>query len=86
MKKKSLLGQNLTILYQDDKEYTRVEKELFTVTAGSKSGNIETQWTRENGTTLDCALGSCPLDSTDPSKGPSYSDYDYDRVRQDRSV
>lgn len=68
-KKEILIGQNLSILYRDDMEYTRVEKELFSGTAGSRSGNVETQWIRENGTALDCILGSCPLDSTDPLKG-----------------
>jgi two-component system cell cycle sensor histidine kinase/response regulator CckA len=67
--KEFLLGQNISILYPNDKEYSRVEKELFLGITGSSTGNIETQWIREDRTLLDCILGFCPLDSTDPSKG-----------------
>jgi len=65
----SLLGQSISMLYVNDKEYTRVEKELFIDIAGSRTGHVETQWIGEDGTIFDCILGSCPLDSTDPSKG-----------------
>jgi two-component system, cell cycle sensor histidine kinase and response regulator CckA len=67
--RESLLGQSISMLYSDDSEYERVERDLFFGTAGSKSGNVETQWVQKKNTILDCILGSCPLDSTDPSKG-----------------
>jgi two-component system, cell cycle sensor histidine kinase and response regulator CckA len=65
----SLLGQYISTLYPTDKEYARVERELFIGIAGSKTGNVETQWIRDDKTILDCILGSCPLDSKDPSRG-----------------
>ncbi|MBN2417786.1 MAG: response regulator [Deltaproteobacteria bacterium] len=67
--KEFLLGQDITILCPDEAECMRVEKTLFSGITGSKTGNIETQWKRENGALIDCILGSCPLDSADPSKG-----------------
>jgi two-component system, cell cycle sensor histidine kinase and response regulator CckA len=67
--KESLLGQNISILYSNDGEYTRVGKELLMGSANSKTGNVETQWIRKDKTILDCILGFCPLDSTNHSKG-----------------
>jgi two-component system, cell cycle sensor histidine kinase and response regulator CckA len=67
--RESLLRQNISILYPNDKECSRVDKELFADIADSRTGNVETQWIRADKTILDCILGSCPLDSTDPSKG-----------------
>lgn len=63
------LGQGISILHLNNKEYTRVEEKLFIGIAGSRTGHVETQWIRENGTVFDCALGACPLDSSDLSKG-----------------
>jgi two-component system, cell cycle sensor histidine kinase and response regulator CckA len=67
--KESLLGQSISILYPDNNEYARVEKELSAGIANSRTGNVETQWNRADNTILDCTLGSCPLDATDPLKG-----------------
>ena len=65
----TLLGQSIAILYLNDKEYERVGRELHFGIAGSKTGHAETRWVRKDGTIFDCILGSCSLDSTDPSKG-----------------
>ena len=67
--KESLLGQSVSMLYPNDQEYARVRKELLMGIAGSRAGNVETQWIRKDKIVLDCILGSCPLNSADPSKG-----------------
>jgi len=65
---KSLLGQNISILFTDEEEYERTGRELFKDNKGD-AVNIETQWIRKNGAILDCILGVCALDSKDLSKG-----------------
>jgi len=65
----SLLGQSAAILYPNDKEYERVGRELYAGIAESRTGHIETQWIRKDGTIFDCILGACSLDPTDPSRG-----------------
>jgi PAS domain S-box-containing protein len=65
---KSLIGQNISILFIDDAEYERIDKQLFSDNRGD-AVNVETQWVRKTGTVLDCILGACALDSKDISKG-----------------
>jgi two-component system, cell cycle sensor histidine kinase and response regulator CckA len=79
---KALLGQSISILCPNGKEYSRVEKELLTGITGSRTGNIETQWIRANGTILDCILGSCPLDTADPSKSQIITVIDISESKQ----
>jgi two-component system, cell cycle sensor histidine kinase and response regulator CckA len=67
--KEALLGQSVSMLYPDAQEYKRVRKELLTGIASSRACNVETQWIRKDKIVFDCILGSCPLDSTDSSKG-----------------
>ena len=67
--KESMLEQNLSMLFLNNSEYKRVDRALFTGTAGSRKSHVETQWLRNDGTVLDCILGACPLDSADPLKG-----------------
>ncbi len=64
----SLLGQEISILFIDDEEYARVDKELFSDNKGA-AVNIEIQWVKKSGALLDCILGACALDSKEPSKG-----------------
>ena len=67
--KDTLLGKNDRILYQDNEEYDRVRRKLYSGIAPSETAFVETQWIREDRTTLDCVLCSCSLNHTDPSMG-----------------
>jgi two-component system, cell cycle sensor histidine kinase and response regulator CckA len=66
--KKALLEKEISLLYMNNAEFTRVNKELFTIDADSIT-HAETQWVKKDGTILDCVLGACALDHKDPSKG-----------------
>ena len=65
----SLLGQSMSTFYRNEKEYERVDRELYFGIAWTKTGHIETRWVRKDGTIFECILGSCPLNPADSSKG-----------------
>ena len=67
--KDALLGQSDRVLYQDDDEYDRVGRQLYSDIARSGTALVETQWVRKDQTTFDCMLCSCSLDPADPSMG-----------------
>ena len=67
--KDALLGKSARVLYQDDDEYDRVGRKLYSDIAGSETALVETQWVRKDQTTFDCMLCSCSLDPADSSMG-----------------
>jgi two-component system cell cycle sensor histidine kinase/response regulator CckA len=64
-----LMGRTARILYQDDNEYERVGRQLYTESSRTEPATVETQWVRKDREILDCMLFSCPLDPQDASKG-----------------
>ncbi len=68
-KQGSQFGQSVRVFYPDDKEYNRVGRKLYTDIAKSGFGQVETRFVRKDGTTFDCRIHACSLDSADPVKG-----------------
>ena len=67
--KKNLLGENLSLLSADEKEYDQICRRLYLGDAGQKIGHVETKLIRQDGKSFDCSLSSCSLDPQNPSKG-----------------
>ncbi len=65
----ALLGKDAQMLYPDTKEYQRVGDEIYLPIDGFEVRHMETQWVRENGSTLDCYLQICAVDPQDPLQG-----------------
>ncbi|MDX2441690.1 MAG: PAS domain-containing protein, partial [Desulfobacterales bacterium] len=65
----SKIGQNVRILYPDDKEYNRVGRELYEGIVKTGISHVETRLVRKDGTIFDCRIQACNLDPTDPAKG-----------------
>lgn len=55
------LGKSAKILYEDEKEYKRVSKEIKKAFMEGKIADIETKWKRKDGSIFDCYLRVCPL-------------------------
>lgn len=64
----TLLGKSARMIYQDDKEYMRVGRKLYTPTREG-IGQVETKWISKDGRVINCYLRESPLDPSDLSKG-----------------
>ena len=67
--KETVFGQKARILYEDEKEYERVGRELYKTISQSQAGFVETKWVRKDGTVFDCQIRAYPLDTGRPLKG-----------------
>ncbi|BBO88822.1 ATP-binding protein [Desulfosarcina ovata] len=65
----SLFGEKARVLYENEKEYKRVGRELSKTISRCQTGSAETKWVRKDGTVFDCQLRAYPLDTDRPSKG-----------------
>ena len=65
----SLFGENVRLLYPDDKEYARANQELYRGIKETGIGETETRWVQKDGSIIRCYLQSSPLDPLDPEKG-----------------
>ncbi len=64
-----ILGKKTSIFYKDREEYERVGKFLYAKMAQSMIGQVETEWTRKDGTLMNCNIRAYPLDPSDTSLG-----------------
>ena len=67
--KKYLLGENLSTLFANNKEYEQVNRKLYSGNTDQKIGHAETKFIRKDGKGFDCSLSSCSLDPQNPGKG-----------------
>jgi PAS domain S-box-containing protein len=73
---KSLLGQNTRMLYESDKEYDRVGRELYTHLQEGNLVTTETRLRRSDGTFRDVVLTAVLLRTQDPTAGTVVSIHD----------
>ncbi|HOI76937.1 MAG TPA: PAS domain S-box protein [Methanofastidiosum sp.] len=64
-----LNNNDTKLLYEQEKEYTHVGRELEMSHEENKMVDIETRWKRKNGSVFDCHLRSSPLDPSNPKNG-----------------
>lgn len=64
----SLLGESTGVLYPDDKEYDRIDRELYTGIDATGIGNVETRWIKKDGSVIRCFLQARALVSSGPEK------------------
>ena len=64
----SLSGQNARMFYADDEEYNRVGRELIPVVNKEGAAELESRWTRKDGTAFDCRLRACTLHPRGPAQ------------------
>ena len=65
----SLSGQKTRIFYPDDEEFDRVGRELIPAVEKEGAAELESRWTRKDGTAFDCRIRACTLYPRDPVKG-----------------
>jgi two-component system sensor histidine kinase/response regulator len=65
----SLPGKSARVLYADDEEYERADRELVYGVKEKGFGEVETRWITKDGRAIDCYLRACRIDSSNPSKG-----------------
>lgn len=65
----SLFGKSVRLLYPEDEEFARVNRELYREIKETGSGEIETRWVKKDGSIIHCYLQSSPLDPSNPEKG-----------------
>jgi PAS domain S-box-containing protein len=56
-----LMGKKVSILYESQEEYERVNRELTTGIKEKGFGQVETRWVRKDGTIFDCFLQGKPF-------------------------
>jgi len=71
-----LIGQSSRILYQSQEEYERVGTVKYAEITKQGSGSIETQFQHKNGRIIDILLSSTPVDTTNLSRGVTFTALD----------
>ncbi|MBN1598157.1 MAG: PAS domain S-box protein [Bacteroidales bacterium] len=79
---KELLGQSARILYPDEEEYNRVGEVKYEQTRKKGTGTIETKWKCKNGDIKEILLSSTPIDTSNYSKGVTFTALDITRRKQ----
>jgi PAS domain S-box-containing protein len=65
----SLFGKSVRLLYPEDEEFARANRELYRGIKKTGTGEIETRWVKKDGSIIRCYLQSTPLDPSKPEKG-----------------
>jgi len=71
-----LIGKSARIFYENDEEFTRVNKEKYAEIRKTGIGSIETRWKRKNGEIVDIFLSSVAIDPQDLSAGVVFTALD----------
>ena len=74
--KEELSGQSARMLYPTDEEFNFVGKEKYDQIRQYGTGAVETRWLHKDGRILDVWLSSTPFDSSDWSKGVTFTALD----------
>ncbi len=83
----SLFGDGARVLYLDDEECNRVDRELYHGMDDTGIGQVDTRWIRKEGGVIDCHLQASPLDPNDPGKGHIVAAMDItDRKRAEKRI
>lgn len=65
----SLFGKSVRLLYPDDEEFVRANRELYRGIKETGTGETEVRWVKKDGSRIRCYLQSSPLDPLNPEKG-----------------
>lgn len=71
--REELIGRVSENIYVTKKEFQRVGEEKYTQILAKGRGSVETQFKKKDGSIIDVILSSVPLDSTDLSKGVTFT-------------
>jgi|WetSurMetagenome_2_1015567.scaffolds.fasta_scaffold00010_78 PAS domain S-box-containing protein len=71
-----LIGQSARMLYRTQEEYDRVGLMKYAMIRDRGTGSVETHWLRKDGVVIDVLLRSTPLDTSDASKGITFTALD----------
>ena len=71
-----LIGQSARILYENDEEFERVEREKYKDTEEKGIGAIETRWRRRDGRVIEVNVRSTPVKPADLSQGVMFTALD----------
>ena len=71
-----LTGKSAQVLYPSREEYELVGKVKYAQIAQHGTGSVETKWQKKDGTIIDILLSSTPIDTSDLSKGVTFTALD----------
>jgi len=77
-----LLGQSARMLYPTQEEFEHVGRVKYKMISEQGSGTVETHWLTKDGRILDILLSSSPLDTSDWSKGVTFTALDITERRR----
>ena len=85
-----LTGQNTRVLYPDDEEYFRIDRELYTVMNDREPGGVamrESRIRKKDGTIIDVIISLSPFDPRHPASGVTATVLDVtERKRSDEAL
>lgn len=65
----SLIGKNARLFYNDDKEYERIGRLVYSESKKAQLVTAMTRWVRKDGSILNCSIRKSPMDVDDFSSG-----------------
>jgi PAS domain S-box-containing protein len=77
-----VIGKNARFLYCTQSEFERIGKEKYAQIAKHDTGTVETKWKRKNNEEIDILLSSTPIDTSDLSKGVTFTAIDITRQKR----
>jgi len=77
-----LIGQSARILYPSQDEFDYVGRVKYDQIAQKGTGSVETRWQRKDGSIINVLIASTPIDSTDLSRGVTFTALDITERKQ----
>jgi len=71
-----MAGKSARMLYPTDEDFDYVGREKYIQIREKGTGSVETRWRRKDGTVIDVLLTSTPIDSSDISRGLTFTALD----------
>ena len=81
-RKEEVLNKNVEFIYPDRKEYERVGRIKYDTIKKEGIVTLETKFKKKNGGLIDILLTTANLDSTDPSRGVTFSALDITKTKE----
>jgi len=77
-----MIGRSARMLYPSDEDFKYVGREKYRQITERSAGSVETRWKRKDGAIIDVLLSSTPIDTSDLSKGVTFTSLDITEHRQ----
>ena len=77
-----LVGHSARMVYPTDEDYEYVGRVKYAQIQERGWGSVETRWRRKDGTVMEVLLSSCPLDTSDLTKGVVFTVLDITEQKQ----